>query len=203
MVKFMNIVAMPAFNEEATIGSVVLKSLKQPYINKVIVVDDGSADATSEIAKLAGAEVVRHPVNKGYGAAIISCFEAAKKYNADTLTIIDSDGQHDADDIQKLVSTLKKRKADIVIGSRFRTKEGKEEVPKYREAGIKIINAATHIGGGKIKGVTDTQSGFRTYSKNAIKNLNMRMTGMGISAEILMDASQKKMKIIEVPIKIK
>jgi glycosyltransferase involved in cell wall biosynthesis len=111
------ILAIPAYNEEVAIGSVVARSKK--YVDKVIVVDDGSKDHTVEIAKLVGAEVVSHKVNGGYGAAIKTCFEAAKANCADAMIIIDADGQHNPDDIPTLINEMVTRKSDIVIGSRF------------------------------------------------------------------------------------
>ena len=93
--------------------------LAQQYVDCVLVVDDGSTDATGEIAKKMGAMVVRHTKNLGYGAALKTIFEKAKKHDIDALVIIDSDGQHNPNDIPKLLDRLGKGDVDVVIGSRF------------------------------------------------------------------------------------
>mgnify|MGYP001389216833 FL=1 len=100
----LTIAAMPAYNEERSIAKMVLGCRK--HVDRVVVVDDGSCDATAEIAAALGAEVVRHERNMGYGAALRSCFEAARRMGAERMVIIDSDGQHDASDIPKLLSPL-------------------------------------------------------------------------------------------------
>ncbi len=111
------IVAIPAFNEEIAIGSVVLRSKK--YADEVIVIDDGSKDQTAEIATMAGAKVLPHLNNGGKGAAIKDAFAYAKKANADVLILIDGDGQHNPDEIPVLLAPIFKGDADIVNGSRF------------------------------------------------------------------------------------
>jgi len=83
-------IGIPAYNEEAGIGSVVLKAKK--YADRVLVVDDGSAYATGEVAELAGATVVRHRKNTGYGSALATCFSSARKSKPDALVVIDGDG---------------------------------------------------------------------------------------------------------------
>ena len=108
------IAGMPAYNEEKYIGTMVLKTLQ--YVDEVIVVDDGSADKTSEIAKLSGAIVVRNPQNKGYGSAIQSIIAAAKERAADILVILDADTQHNPEDIPHLISSVRDG-FDFVIGS--------------------------------------------------------------------------------------
>lgn len=194
------IVAIPAFNEEVAIGSVVVRCKK--YVDKVIVVDDGSKDHTVEIAKLVGAEVISHKVNGGYGAAIKTCFETCKAYNADIMIIIDADGQHSPDDIPILLEEMKKSNSDIVIGSRFINGNGhKQKIPVYRKVGMKVLDTATGVGSGVH--VSDSQSGFRAYSNNAIKSITLGSNGMSAGSEILMQAANKNLKITEVPISVR
>ena len=194
------IVAIPAFNEEVAIGSVVLRSKK--YADEVIVIDDGSADNTAEVAELAGAKVIRHEKNGGYGAAIRTCFKTARQISADIMIIIDADGQHSPDDIPKLVSEMLSSKADIVIGSRFVDgNETNQKIPAYRKIGMKVLDSATVAGSG-LK-VSDSQSGFRAYSRNAVSKIQIDDGGMGAGSEILIRASESNLKITEVPIKVR
>jgi glycosyltransferase involved in cell wall biosynthesis len=194
------IVAIPAFNEEVAIGSVVLRSKK--YADEVIVIDDGSADNTAEVAALAGAKVIKHEKNGGYGAAIGTCFRTAKQINADIMIIIDADGQHSPDDIPKLVDQMLATKADIVIGSRFvNGNEANQKIPAYRKIGMKVLDSATTAGSG-LK-VSDTQSGFRAYSRNAVQKIHIDDGGMGAGSEILIKAAENNLRITEVPIKVR
>jgi len=100
----MIIAAMPAFNEEEHIAPLVVKT--QQYVDKVVVVDDGSADMTAAIAQRMGAHVVQHPKNKGYGSALRTCFKTARELDADIMVILDSDGQHDPAYIPPFIEAL-------------------------------------------------------------------------------------------------
>ncbi len=154
----MKLVCIPAFNEENTIEEIVEKSLQ--YADKVIVCNDGSTDNTEKKAREKGAIIINHKKNLGYGAAIISLFEVARKQNAEIMITLDGDGQHNPDQIPTLVNALTENNVDVVIGSRFLDK--KTSSPGYRKAGIKIITSASNFGT-NFK-VSDSQSGFRVYS---------------------------------------
>src|SRR5690349_12554718 len=95
---------IPAFNEARNIGDIIKKA--KPYATEIIVCDDGSADGTYEAAKAAGALVIRHPANRGYGAAIQTLFQAAKERHADVMVTLDSDGQHDPSQIPGVVEPI-------------------------------------------------------------------------------------------------
>lgn len=190
----LTIAAMPAYNEGHVIAEVILGCKK--YVDKVIVVDDGSYDNTAEIAESVGGYVVRHEVNKGYGAALKSCFKLAREFNADAMVIIDSDGQHNPDEIPRLLEPLK-HGADLVIGSRFINGNGKN-VPTYRKIGMKILDLVTYLAGG-IR-VTDSQSGFRAYGKKAIENIRFRGDNMSAGSEILLHTKDHNLKFAEVEI---
>lgn len=190
------LVCIPAFDEEKTIGDVVKKSLK--YADKVIVCDDGSKDNTAKIARQSGAQVISHTKNEGYGAAIITLFDVARKENADIMITIDGDGQHDPDQIPLLVNSLLEHNVDVVIGSRFLSSSTSS--PGYRKRGIKIITSAANFGT-DFK-VSDAQSGFRAYSKNAIDSIHPTEAGMSVSTEILLKISNKGLSLAEVPITI-
>ena len=189
--------AIPYFNEEATIGSVVLKAKK--HVNEVLVIDDGSIDNTATVAECAGATVLRHDRNKGYGAAIQSCFNYARENDFDAMAILDGDGQHDANQIQTVMRPVSDGKADISVGSRFLDSIG-NMIPMYRHFGIAVLTRFTNVGSHKANKVTDGQSGFRAYSRKAIENIDPRDVGMGASAEILMQGRKRNLLYEEVPI---
>jgi len=191
------IVGIPAFNEEKNIATIITKLAD--ITDTIIVCNDGSSDLTLDIAKKMGVFVINHEKNLGYGAAIRSIFLKAKEMNGDVLVTFDADGQHRIEDIENVIKPIIDQKADLVIGSRF-LDESEKEIPQYRKVGIKVI---TKITNSSIKEqLTDSQSGFRAYSKKVISELNPSELGMGISTEILIKASSKKFRITEVPIKI-
>ena len=188
------IAAMPCFNTEVFIADVVSKA--RQYVDQVIVVDDGSCDGTAERAGSAGAKVLSHSTNRGYGEAIKSCFEVAKQNDADILVILDGDGQHNPDEIPHLLTPALREKADLIIGSRFLTNGHK--VHWYRRFGIEVITFLWNLGS-KTK-VSDSQSGYRVYKKDLFQSFSLAESGMGISIETLEKARRRGASIIEVPI---
>jgi glycosyltransferase involved in cell wall biosynthesis len=190
------IAAIPCFNEERCIGSVVVKTKK--YVDEVIVVDDGSTDATSEIAAGVGATVQQHGRNRGYGASIQSALGKGKQLGADVLVILDGDGQHDPRDIPKLVKPLLDGEADVVVGSRF-LGSGKKP-PLYRRLGQRVLTTITNVGSGQR--ISDSQSGFRAYSAKALKELNLAEDGMSISSEMQFAIKKSGLRVAEVPINV-
>ena len=191
------IVGIPAFNEEKNIAGLIIKLKK--IADRIIVCNDGSTDLTSKIAEGLGVTVINHAKNLGYGAAIRSLFLKSKDLDGDILVTFDADGQHRIEDINKVIKPIVNEESDLVIGSRFLDKSEKE-VPQYRKVGIKIITKVTNAT--IKKQLTDSQSGFRAYSKKVLNELNPSELGMGISTEILIKASAKNFRISEVPIKI-
>ena len=190
-------VGIPAYNEEKNIATIITR-LKD-ITDKIIVCNDGSSDLTSKIAEEMGVTVLNHEKNLGYGAAIRSIFFKAKDLDCDVLVTFDADGQHRIEDIEKVVKPISNGESDIVIGSRF-LDDSEKEVPNYRNVGIKVITKITNTT--IKKQLTDSQSGFRAYSKKVLNNLSPSELGMGISTEILIKASAKNFRISEVPIKI-
>jgi len=192
------LVAIPCYNEEIAIGTVVLKSLQ--HVDDVVVIDDGSKDMTAEIASMAGAEVVVHTQNQGKGAGIRHAFEYAQEADADILVLIDGDGQHNPDEIPRLIEPIIKGEADMVNGSRFLVKGG-HHVPKYRRVGQEVLTIATTAGGST--GITDSQNGFRAFSKKTFGAFSFQQDGMAIESEMLMDAAKANLKIAEVQINVR
>ncbi len=192
------LVCIPAYNEAKSIGEIVRKA--KPYATEVIVCDDGSDDDTYNVAKAAGAIVIRHPVNKGYGAAIKTLFYTARERNADVMVTLDSDGQHDPSQISRVTTPILDEGFDLVIGSRFLENNDKKKVPAYRSLGIKTITRFAQLA--SYTSITDAQSGFRAYSKNALSKISLIEEGMAVSTEILVRAGEKNLTIKEVPITI-
>ena len=190
-------VGIPAYNEEKNIASIIVKLKK--IVDVVIVCNDGSTDSTSEIAQNLGAVVINHTKNLGYGAGINSIFHKAKEIGSEILITFDADGQHRIEDIDKVIKPISDGQSDIVIGSRF-LDNSEKEIPNYRKVGIRVITKITNTS--IKKQLTDSQSGFRAYSKKVLGQLSPSESGMGVSTEILIKASSKNFRISEVPIKI-
>lgn len=189
------IVAMPAYNEERFIGSMVLKSRK--YADKIMVLDDGSNDSTAEISRMAGACIITHPENKGKGAAIQTILNEAKKDMPDVLILVDADGQHNPDEIPRFIDAVLSG-YDLVIGSR---KLVKKSIPSYRRVGQKVLLFSNRFL--TRKKITDSESGFRAFSRKAIAELELNQKGFAVESEMIAAAEDKNLKITEVPITVK
>lgn len=188
------IAGMPAYNESKYIGSMVLRT--RQYVDEVVIIDDGSTDDTSRIATLAGATVVRHPQNRGYGAAIRSIIDEARKRDPDILIILDADAQHKPQEIPAIIKPIQDG-YDLVIGSR---QKQSANIPFYRRLGQRLIRRSVNVlSSDKL---TDTECGFRAFSRKAISALNLKESGMAISAETVAEASRLKLKVTEVPVSI-
>lgn len=188
------IIAIPCYNEADFIAGIVRKA--RVHADHVIVVDDGSTDGTAQAAEAAGADVVRHPTNLGPGAAARSCFEAARRLDADVLVTLDGDGQHDPDEIPDVLAPVLRGEAGLVIGSRFLGKPN--NVAAYRKFGIDVITFLYNFGArGRI---TDGQSCFRAYSREALQALRITEDGFGFSVETLVQARRAGLRIHETSI---
>ncbi|QLD88762.1 glycosyltransferase family 2 protein [Natronomonas salina] len=195
------LVAIPAYNEENTIASVVEDA--QGMADSVIVVDDGSSDETAARAREAGATVVAHERNRGYGAALQTAFETAELHDVGCLVIIDGDGQHDTSDIPVLAEKVTEGEANVAIGSRF-AGENRSAIPAYRRFGIGAINVMSNLSMGTLNPadwVSDTQSGFRAYDPHAIETLADANLGddMDASLDILYHIHKEDFHIEEMP----
>ena len=190
----MKLACIPAYNEASHIESLV-KSAKN-HVDSVIVCDDGSTDNTAKIARNAGAVVISQS-NQGYGAAISTLFDYARRNNAKIMVTLDGDGQHNPEQIPLLLDAIISHGVDVSVGSRFL---GDSEASGYRKAGIKIITSAANYGT-SLK-ISDSQSGFRAYSQKAIDAIHPTEQGMAVSTEILLKISNKGLSLAEVPISV-
>ncbi len=192
----MRVVALiPAYNEEQAIADVLLRV--RPFVSEVIVVDDGSHDATGKMARDAGAIVVRHAINRGLGAAIGTGFAAAKVRGADVVVTLDADGQHDPAEIPLFLAAIEEGAA-AVIGSRRLTREHLENIPLIRHAAHMAGNLITYVLFGAW--VTDSQSGFRAFTRAALEKIEVRTNRMEISSELIAEAKRHNLVLREVPI---
>ena len=190
-------IGIPAYNEEKNIAGIITKLKK--FTNSIIICDDGSTDLTKEIAENLGVTVISHSKNLGYGAAIRSLFLKAKAVDPDVFITFDADGQHRIEDINSIMNPIIEKKADVVIGSRFLEKRS-DEMPNYRKIGIKAITKVTNTSI-KVK-LTDSQRGFRAYSKKTLEKITPTEEGMGVSTEILIKCSKMDLKIMEIAITV-
>ena len=197
------VVLIPAFNEEENIQKVI-QSIPKKVLGvseiKVLVVNDGSTDKTMDMAMNGGAyRVVSHKKNLGVGAAFMTGIRNAISMNADILVAVDADSQFDSNQIPELILPILNNQADVVIGSRFQNKKPKN-IPRIKYLGNKIF---TKIVSSLVQQkFTDTQTGFRAYSKEALLNISV-VSDFTYTQEVLIDLKFKGMQITEVPISVK
>lgn len=185
---------IPAYNEAETIGEVVQRASE--YVDRVVVVDDGSTDGTAQVARDAGAHVVRHAVNMGVGAAQRTGYRYAIKENFDYIVQIDADGQHDPEFIPELLEAAKG--SDMVIGSRYLNKSYKD-YPLVRRTGIKFFTFLVNkVGGAQ---VTDVTSGFRVYRVEALKEI-LHNSNRHWAVEQTLEASRRGQEIREISVEM-
>jgi len=189
-------VLIPAYNEERTIGSVVLLAKKY---GDVSVIDDGSSDRTVQVAREAGARVISHGKNMGYGAALKSALAAARKMDASAFVFMDADGQHDADEIPVVAAPVLEGKAEVCQGSRFLGKF--VSAPVGRREGVAFINKLTSAHNGKKE--VDAQCGFRAVSKKAAGKLSVGADGYAGCAELVSSAQHAGLRVAEVPVHVR
>jgi glycosyltransferase involved in cell wall biosynthesis len=189
-------IILPAYCEGKVIKKVIKDIQKEGYKN-IIVIDDGSTDNTYAQAKSTGVIVLKHPINRGKGAATQTGIDAAKLLDADIIVTMDSDGQHNPKDIKKLIQPIKNNKADVVIGSRM---INNKDMPKSRVIMNKIANLITYLFFGIM--ATDSQSGFRAYNKKAYNSVYTYLDRYEFESEMLGQIKNAKLRVKEVPIKV-
>lgn len=195
------LVVVPAFNEAPVISN-TLKSLKQTLKQSgkydILVVDDGSTDNTFQEATRSKVKVLRHKLNRGLGGALGTGLEYARRNDYDLAVTFDADGQHDPKDIVKLAKLIEQDKADLAIGSRTTSKSG--QMPWDRM----LINWTSNVVTLLFFGVwtSDSQSGFRAFSKKAINYIEIKTERMEVSSEIFSEVKKHKLRVKEIPIRV-
>jgi glycosyltransferase involved in cell wall biosynthesis len=187
---------IPAFNEARFIGSVVLQA--QQYVDHVVVVNDGSYDNTAQTARAAGAEVLNMPQNVGKARAVSEGIRYIRKLQPSSVVMIDGDGQHDPNQIPNLLAPIEEGEADIVIGSRFIGI--KSHIPRWRIIGQHTLTLATNIASGVYS--TDSQSGFRAFSPQALPYLDFHAEGFSVESEMQFIMRENGLRLAEVPISV-
>lgn len=193
-------IVIPAYNEVTVIADVVTE-VREVFGN-VVVVDDGSADATARTALDAGAHVVRHPVNLGQGAAIQTGVEYARsRPGARVFATFDADGQHRVEDLVRMVDRLAEGDVDIVIGSRFARRDVRKTgtpLPKRL-----VLRAAAKLSPrSRQLGLTDAHNGLRVFNRTVADNLNITMNGMSHASEFIALIVENNWRVAEEPVEI-
>ena len=192
------VVIVPAFNECGNIDRTVREIRQFSKDVDILVIDDGSRDATAQEARQAGGMVVSLPFNLGIGAAVQTGFQYAQRHQYDIAVQIDGDGQHDASFLEKIVEPIRHDKADMVVGSRFLEKTGGFQSSFSRRMGIgffvHLINALTGVK------INDPTSGFRAYNKKMIALFAEYYPHDFPEPEAIVVSQQAGARIIELPV---
>lgn len=197
VVKDTTFIVIPAFNEESAIGPVV-SELKASWPH-VVVVDDGSRDATASVAQASGATVLRHVINRGQGAALQTGIAYALARGAEAIVTFDSDGQHRAEDVATLVQPLVERRAEAVLGSRFLGST--EQMPWMRRVLLRGAILFTRFASGAR--LTDTHNGLRAFTRSAASKLDITLDRMAHASEIIDQIVRSGVRYVEVPVHVR
>lgn len=191
-------IVIPAYNEATRLPG-VLKRISHLGYEHIVVVDDGSSDDTSAVARAHHVNVVRHPINLGVGAATQTGINYALSKGAGYIVMLDGDHQHLPEDIEHLLEAIKRTKSDVVIGSRFMKADN--QIPKSRVFYNKIANIINFL----ITGVrvTDSQSGMKVLSRRFALANELNCNGFEFCVEMLRNAARSNHKVTEIPISVK
>jgi glycosyltransferase involved in cell wall biosynthesis len=197
-------IVIPAFNEAAVIGEVVADV--RSVFDHVVCVDDGSRDGTGEIARRAGAHLVRHPINLGQGAAIQTGVEFARNQpGAQVFATFDADGQHRVKDVAAMVERLTADDVDIVIGTRFATRDRSRPPDAKGPPFLKRVVLRTAVWlspRGRSLGLTDTNNGLRVFNKTVADGLDITMSGMSHANEFILLIAENRWRVVEEPVEV-
>lgn len=198
----MNVIAViPAYNEAKRIREVV--TAVRPFVDGVVVVDDGSSDGTTDAVTAQDSIcVLRHALNRGQGAALRTGTEAALRLGADVVVHVDADGQHDPSFIPTLVEPIRSGASDVVFGSRF-LGESPEGIPTVRRALLHAARTFNAMAMGIPRVVTDPQSGMRAMTAEAARALELRQDRMAHCSEILRCVTISNLRWREVPVRVR
>ena len=189
-------VVIAAYNEAAMIARVVTEVRRAGY--RVVVVDDGSKDATAQVARSAGATVIQHPFNLGQGAALQSGIDLALANGAEVIVTFDADGQHGAADISRLAGALAEENADFVLGSRFL--EASSNIPPLRRLLLKAATVFTRVTTGLR--LTDAHNGLRAMTRRGAGAIRLRQNRMAHASELLAQIGASGLHYVERPVTI-
>jgi polyprenyl-phospho-N-acetylgalactosaminyl synthase len=189
-------VVIPAYNEGPVISRVVSEVKRAGYA--VVVVDDGSSDATAEEARAAGAGVITHPFNLGQGAALQTGIDYAVMQGAEVIVTFDADGQHRVSDIARLAEALVQERADFALGSRFLGQA--PNLPPLRRLLLHAATAFTRLTTGLQ--VTDTHNGLRAMTRRGAAAIRLRQNRMAHASELLTQIAASRLRYVERPVTI-
>lgn len=190
-------ILVPAYNEARRLGA-TLQALAA-FQPRIVVVDDGSTDDTSAVARAQRVHVLRHVINLGQGAALQTALDYALGQGAEYLVTFDADGQHSADDVEGLLDPLRRGEADVVLGSRFLGQA--VDLPVGRRVVLKLGVVFTRLFS-RIR-VTDTHNGLRAFSRTAADRIHLTQNRMAHASELLDQIRQLGLRYIEVPVTIR
>jgi glycosyltransferase involved in cell wall biosynthesis len=193
-------VIIPAFNEEAAVGTVVRLVSEELPTAHVVVVDDGSHDETAQESEKAGATVLQLPVNLGIGGAVQAGYRYALRYDFDYAIQIDGDGQHDPHEALRILEPIQQGTADMVVGSRWLGR-GDYVAPRGRRVGMRILARLVSRGAGMT--LTDTTSGFRAVGRSGIELFADEYPTDFPEVETLVLATQRGLRLREVGVRMK
>lgn len=190
-----SVAVIPAYNEGPAIAEVIRGALKE--VDEVIVVDDCSSDDTSRVAREAGAQVLRHALQRGAGRATATGLQAALRMGADFIVTLDADGQHLTEEIPVVLQPLKEGRADMTLGCRT---VDRASMPAHRRFGNELANIWTWLLFGVR--VSDSQSGYRGWTRATAQKLPLEARGYEFCSETLGAAAKMKLRLVEVPVTV-